>query len=84
MKDISCFDLETPGLNEWIDGRVKPLRSLKAWGRWMWAYHIAAEDLNRVRNTNLNGQDLIDIARQQIHAQQYLRIEHTRTLDSVR
>lgn len=74
MKDISCVDLETPGLKEWVAGRVETLRDVKAWGPYMRAYNVAAEDLNQVNNTNLSGKDV-----QHIHIKSYAWIKHTST-----
>lgn len=58
VKDQSSFDWETPGLNEWVHGRLEIIRYNQNGGPWMNAWHVVAEELNEKNNTNIKGEEL--------------------------
>lgn len=73
LKDKSSLDWETPGLKEWVHGRLEIIRNHQNGGPWMNAWNVVAEELNKENNTNVEGKDLVEI----IYARPRPQKEHT-------
>lgn len=59
FKDKQYVDLETPGLKTWVYDRLKTIRDERIGGPWIVPWDMVAEDLNKAKDTNLKGKDLL-------------------------